>query len=66
MPNVDWQDLAAAFALYLVLEGFLPALAPERFRDAAQALAGLDARTLRIMGVGSMVAGAFLLSLIRS
>jgi len=66
MPNVNWQDLLAAFALYLVIEGLLPALAPARFREALRVLADRDDRVLRIVGVGSMIAGALLLSSVRS
>ena len=66
MPTFDWQDLFAACALYLVLEGLLPALAPARFREAVRGLANLDDRALRVMGIGSMIAGALLLSFVRS
>lgn len=65
MPTFDWQDLFAACALYLVLEGLLPAIAPGRFRETVRALSGLDDRALRIMGIGSMIAGAVLLSFVR-
>lgn len=66
MPTLDWQDLFAACALYLVLEGLMPALAPGRFREAVRALSGLDDRALRVIGLASMLAGAVLLSFVRS
>ena len=66
MPTLDWQDLLAAFALYLVLEGLMPALAPLRFRETLRVLADADPRTLRVIGVASMIAGALLLSYVRS
>lgn len=66
MPTLDWQDLLAAFALYLVLEGLMPALAPQRFRESLRLLAESDPRTLRVIGVASMLAGALLLSYVRS
>lgn len=66
MPLIEWQDLLAAFALYLVLEGVLPAVAPARFREALATLTGFDDRTLRIIGVGSMMAGVLLLVAVRS
>lgn len=66
MPLIEWQDLLAAFALYLVLEGVLPAIAPARFREALAALTGFDDRTLRIIGVGSMMTGVLLLVAVRS
>jgi uncharacterized protein YjeT (DUF2065 family) len=66
MPTLDWQDLLAATALYLVLEGLMPALAPTRFREALRAMAETDERVLRVIGIGSMIAGALLLSYVRS
>lgn len=66
MPTFDWQDLLAACALYLVLEGLLPALAPARFRAAMRAMAETDERALRMIGIGSMIAGALLLTYVRS
>lgn len=66
MPTLDWQDLFAAFALYLVLEGLMPALAPRRFRDAVRSMTELDDRALRMIGLGSMIAGALLLTYVRS
>lgn len=66
VPTFDWSDLLAAFALYLVLEGLLPALAPARFRDALRGLVGMDDRVLRVVGISSMVAGALLLTYARS
>lgn len=66
MPVFDWQDLFAAFALYLVLEGLMPALSPRRFRESVRALTELDDGVLRAVGVGSMVAGALLLTFVRS
>lgn len=66
MPVLDWQDLFAALALYLVLEGLMPALAPRRFREAMRDMSLLDERTLRRIGLASMVAGALLLTYVRS
>lgn len=51
------DDLWAAMALLLVFEGILPFLAPGRWKEAVQALAQLDDRQLRLIGLGSMVAG---------
>jgi uncharacterized protein YjeT (DUF2065 family) len=63
---IDWQDFLAACALYLVFEGLLPTLSPSRFRDSVSRLAELDDRTLRGIGLASMVAGALLLSFVRA
>jgi len=66
VPELDWQDLFAAFALYLVFEGLMPALAPSRFRESVRTLADLDDRALRVIGLASMIGGALLLSWVRS
>ena len=38
---MQWSDLWAAFALYLVLEGLLPFASPRRWREALVAIAEL-------------------------
>lgn len=60
-----WQDLMAAGALVLVLEGVLPFLNPERYRTLMTQLLKLDNRQLRLFGLGSMLAGVLALYLVR-
>jgi uncharacterized protein YjeT (DUF2065 family) len=60
-----WDDLWAALALVLVLEGLLPALAPRAFREALAQMAAMPDRVLRALGLASMVAGALLLYWVR-
>ena len=60
-----WQDLLAAGALVLVLEGVLPFLNPERYRTLMMQLLKLDNRQLRLFGLGSMLAGVLALYLVR-
>jgi uncharacterized protein YjeT (DUF2065 family) len=60
-----WQELATAFCLMLVLEGIIPFLYPSRWRRLVASLADIDDRTLRLVGLGSMVAGTGLLYLIK-
>jgi uncharacterized protein YjeT (DUF2065 family) len=62
---MDWNDLWAAFALYLVLEGLMPFANPSAMRRALARIAELDERTLRRVGFLSMVAGAVLLYFVR-
>jgi uncharacterized protein YjeT (DUF2065 family) len=59
-----WLDLARALCLMLVLEGIMPFLAPSRWRDMAAVLAQIDNRSMRIMGLMSMLLGAGALYLI--
>jgi uncharacterized protein YjeT (DUF2065 family) len=60
-----WQDLAAALALMLVFEGLMPFIAPARWRQTISLIGQLDNRSLRIMGLASMLLGLLLLTLIR-
>jgi uncharacterized protein YjeT (DUF2065 family) len=53
-----WLDLARAFFLMLVLEGIMPFLAPSRWRNMAALLAQIDDRSMRRMGLFSMLLGA--------
>jgi uncharacterized protein YjeT (DUF2065 family) len=62
---MDWRDLGAALALYLVLEGILPFLNPGGAKRAFVALSQMDERALRGIGLGSMIAGCVVLFLIR-
>jgi len=62
---MQWGDLWAAFALYLVLEGLMPFLNPGAMKRTLLQLAGLEERTLRIAGFASMIAGVLLLYFVR-
>lgn len=57
------DDLGAAFALYLILEGLLPALMPRRWLEAMRSVSEQEPHLIRVVGIVSMVAGAFLLHL---
>jgi uncharacterized protein len=59
------DDLLAALALMLVVEGILPFLSPNGFRRTLQSIGQMDDRGLRIMGLVSMLAGVLLLYLVR-
>ena len=62
---MQWNDLWAAFALYLVLEGILPFLNPSGAKRALGALSEMDERALRLVGLGSMIAGCVVLYFVR-
>ena len=62
---MQWHDLWAAFALYLVLEGLVPFANPGGMRRTLARLSAMDDRTLRIGGLLSMIAGALLLYFVR-
>jgi uncharacterized protein YjeT (DUF2065 family) len=63
---MDWADLLAAFALYLVLEGLLPFASPRGWKQSIAMIAQLSDRQLRIFGFLSMLAGLLLLAFIRN
>jgi uncharacterized protein YjeT (DUF2065 family) len=60
------QDLLAALALLLILEGILPSLFPAKWRQTIQSIASLSDRQLRIVGLICVVLGGFILNVVRS
>ncbi|MBB6091466.1 hypothetical protein HNQ60_000312 [Povalibacter uvarum] len=63
---MNWTDLLAAFALYLVLEGILPFLNPQAMKRFMLTMANLPDRQLRVWGLVSMIGGLVLLYVVRS
>jgi hypothetical protein len=63
---MNWSDLLAAFALYLVLEGILPFVKPEAMKRVMLTFAGLADNQLRLCGLFSMAAGLVLLYFVRA
>ena len=59
------NDLLAAFALVLVLEGILPFASPRIVRKIWENISTMSDQALRIFGLVSMVVGVLLLTLIR-
>lgn len=60
-----WNDLLAAIALALVIEGMMPFLNPGGLRQALEQIASLPDRSLRTIGLASMAGGALLLYFVR-
>ena len=58
---MDWHELARALALVMVIEGLAPFAVPARWRMMLLNIAGFESRTLRVMGLLSMLAGIVLL-----
>lgn len=56
-----WQDLLTAFALLLVLEGILPVLAPKTWINSMLEMARMGPKTVRVVGLTCMLAGALML-----
>lgn len=57
------QDLLTALALVLILEGFLPGVAPSAWLKMMADVSKLGTRGIRIAGIISMLSGAVLLQL---
>lgn len=60
-----WKELLQALCLVLIIEGIMPFLYPNRWRQLAAMLAAMEDKKLRILGLGSMVVGVSLLYLTR-
>ncbi len=60
-----WSDLGTAMALLLVIEGLLPFLSPQMFKDSMKRIDELPDQVLRMVGLGSMLVGLVLLYLVR-
>jgi len=59
-----WRDLGIAISLVLVIEGIMPFLYPGRWRSLVASIAEIDNKALRLIGLGSMIAGIILLYLV--
>jgi uncharacterized protein YjeT (DUF2065 family) len=62
---MNWTDLFAAFALYLVLEGLLPFASPSKWRTSLAMLSRMSDSHLRIFGLSIIVVGLVLLLVVR-
>ncbi|HSO07641.1 MAG TPA: DUF2065 domain-containing protein [Pelomicrobium sp.] len=58
--------LLLAVGLMLVIEGVLPFLAPNLWREAFRKLTEMSDGQIRFIGLSAMVAGVLLLFLVRS
>ncbi|HRJ53591.1 MAG TPA: DUF2065 domain-containing protein [Candidatus Thiothrix moscowensis] len=59
--ELNWHDLLNALALLLILEGLMPFLSPARLKQAYAQLLELPDKTLRTIGLVSVIAGILLL-----
>jgi uncharacterized protein YjeT (DUF2065 family) len=59
-----WHQIAVAVAMVFIIEGILPFIAPTRWQSLVQVMAELDKRTMRAMGLSSMLFGLALLYLV--
>lgn len=59
-----WETFLNAVALMLVLEGMLPFLSPQTWREAFRKLTEINDNQIRFIGLTSMLAGLILLLII--
>ena len=59
------QDLLTAIALMLIIEGILPFVSPRNLRRALFSIVQQNDKSLRLTGLGTMLAGVVLLYLVR-
>ncbi len=59
-----WQVLPVALALVLIIEGAMPFISPNRWRHMLALVAQMDDRTIRNVGLGSMLLGVALLYIV--
>jgi len=63
---MDWSDLLAAFALYLILEGLLPFFSPANWRKSLMMIVRFEDGQLRFFGLASILVGLGLLLFVRA
>lgn len=61
MPAIDWGLFLSVLALVLVLEGIVPFLSPGAWRRFMRNMIDQSDRTIRIIGVVSMLFGVAIL-----
>lgn len=52
-----WQELVAAFALFLVLEGLMPFIAPRVWKESFRRVLEMRDGQLRFIGLAAMLVG---------
>ena len=62
---MNWNDLLAALALVMVIEGILPFLNPAGYKNTMLQLATFPEKSIRMIGLGSMLAGLLFLYWVR-
>jgi uncharacterized protein YjeT (DUF2065 family) len=58
-------EILTAFALFLVIEGMIPFVGPQKYRQIVAQMSELSDNNLRAVGLVTMIAGLLLLFLAR-
>jgi len=62
---MNWGDLLAALALVLVIEGLMPFISPRSYKNTMQQMLSLPEKSIRMIGLASMLGGVVMLYLVR-
>lgn len=65
MMSLEWVDILSAFGLMLVIEGIMPFALPTKWRAMMAMAITQTNRSLRVMGISSMLVGLVILLLVR-
>ncbi|MFB9886522.1 DUF2065 domain-containing protein [Balneatrix alpica] len=65
MSEDFWQALALGFCLLLIMEGIMPFLSPQGWKNTLRQLVEADDRVVRALGLASMLLGTALLYVFR-
>jgi len=63
---MNWGDLFAALALVMIIEGLIPFINPQGYKNTMQQLTAMPESTLRSIGFGLMLVGAVCLYFVRA
>jgi len=62
---VNWNDLFTALALVMVIEGIIPFVSPQGYKNTMLQLTTMPNSSLRWVGLGLMLVGVMTLFLVR-
>ena len=63
---MNWGDLLAALALVMIIEGVIPFISPQGYKNTMQQLTAMPEATLRGIGFGLMLVGVIFLYFVRA
>ncbi len=62
---MNWNDLLTALALVMVVEGIIPFISPQGYKNTMQQMLSMPDKTLRSIGLSLMIVGVIALFLVR-
>lgn len=60
-----WQEILTAFSLFLIIEGMVPFIGPNFYRQAVVKIAQMDDNGLRLTGLTVATIGIVVLFIVR-